>query len=155
MKRYRLKPRFYVITVSAILLGAGLAINHIDNVCAETVAERDVTLQIQVEQEEPEPFKIEPAYLGEYKITHYCPCEECCGKTDGITYTGTTATQGRTIAVDPEVIPLGSEVTINGQTYIAEDIGGAIKGKRIDIFVNSHEEALELGVDYAPVYLEG
>ena len=154
MKRYRLKPRFYVITLSTIIVTAGLAINHIDSVCGETV-DRNTTHYIQVEQEEPEPVELESTYLGEYKITHYCPCEECCGKTDGITYTGTTATQGRTIAVDPDVIPLGSEVTINGQTYIAEDIGGAIKGKRIDIFVNSHEEALELGVDYAPVYLEG
>jgi len=154
MKRYRLKPRFYVITASAILITAGLAINHIDAVCGENV-DRSTVHHIQVEKEEFEPEKMETAYLGEYKITHYCPCEECCGKTDGITYTGTTATEGRTIAVDPDVIPLGSEVNINGQVYIAEDTGGAIKGKRIDVFVNSHEEALELGVDYAPVYMEG
>lgn len=154
MKRYRLKPRFYVITLSAGLLVAGLAINHIDNVCAENV-NRSTVHHTQVEKEEAEPLEFETGYLGEYKITHYCPCEECCGKTDGITYTGTTATEGRTIAVDPAVIPLGSEVNINGQVYIAEDIGGAIKGNRIDVFVNSHEEALELGVDYAPVYMEG
>ena len=154
MKRYRLKPRFYVITLSATLLVAGLAINHIDTVCGETV-DRNTVHTIQVVEEDLEPIEFETGYLGEYEITHYCPCEECCGKTDGITYTGTTATEGRTIAVDPEVIPLGSEVTINGQTSTAEDIGGAIKGNRIDIFVNSHEEALELGVIYAPVYMEG
>lgn len=154
MKRYRLKPRFYVITASAILITAGLAVKHIDNVCGERV-DRSTEYHIQKEKVEIEPVKFETAYLGEYKITHYCPCEECCGKTDGITFTGTKATEGRTIAVDPEVIPLGSEVNIGGQVYIAEDTGGAIKGNRIDVFVNSHEEALELGVDYAPVYLEG
>lgn len=152
MKRYRLKPRFYVITLSAGLLVAGLAVNHIDNVCGERV-DRPTEYQIQKEAE-IEPVKLETTYLGEYKITHYCPCEECCGKTDGITFTGTKATEGRTIAVDPAVIPLGSEVNINGQAYIAEDTGGAIKGNRIDVFVNSHEEALELGVKYVPVYME-
>ena len=50
--------------------------------------------------------------LGEFKLTAYCPCMKCCGKTDGITATGTTATEGRTIAVDPRVIPYGSTVTI-------------------------------------------
>lgn len=55
------------------------------------------------------------------------------------------ATEGRTIAVDPEVIPLGSEVLIDGQVYIAEDVGGAIKGQKIDIYCNSHQTAINLG----------
>lgn len=50
--------------------------------------------------------------LGEFRLTAYCPCMKCCGKTDGITSTGTTAAEGRTIAVDPRVIPYGSAVTI-------------------------------------------
>jgi len=53
-----------------------------------------------------EPMSTEPEYLGTFTVTHYCPCEICCGKTDGITYTGTQATEGRTVAVDPEVILL-------------------------------------------------
>lgn len=76
----------------------------------------------------------------------YCPCVECCGKTDGITATGTHATAGRTIAVDPAVIPYGAKVVINGNTYIAEDCGGGINGNAIDIFFNTHAEALEFGV---------
>lgn len=98
----------------------------------------------------------EPEYinLGEYKITAYCPCEYCCGKTDGITSTGVKAKAGRTIAVDPEVIPYGSEVVINGHTYIAEDCGGAIKGKRLDMFKNTHQEALNYGVQYADVKIK-
>ena len=80
-----------------------------------------------------------------YTITAYCPCVKCCGKTDGITATGTKATEGRTIAVDPDKIPYGTEVIIDGQIYIAEDCGGAIKGNKIDIYFESHEEALEWG----------
>lgn len=77
--------------------------------------------------------------------TAYCPCVKCCGKDDGITATGTKATAGRTIAVDPRVIPYGSKVIINGITYIAEDCGGAIKSNRIDIFFDTHQEAREWG----------
>lgn len=105
---------------------------------------------------EPVPAEItepETVSLGTFKITHYCSCEKCCGKADGVTYTGTQATAGRTIGVDPDVIPLGSTVYIDGQAYIAEDIGSGISGKEIDMFVGSHEEALQKGVYETEVYL--
>lgn len=82
-----------------------------------------------------------------YILTAYCPCAICCGKCDRITASGTIATQGRTIAVDPNVIPYGTKVHIEGLgAYVAEDCGSSIQGKRIDIFFDSHEEALEFGV---------
>ncbi len=59
----------------------------------------------------------------------------------------------RTIAVDPTVIPYGSKVVINGQVYVAEDCGGAIKKNRIDIYVGSHAEAETKGVYETEVYL--
>lgn len=94
--------------------------------------------------------------LGKFKLTAYCPCSTCCGpNASGITSTGKRATAGRTIAVDPNKIPYGSRVTINGHTYIAEDCGGAIKGNRIDIFFNSHQEALNFGIQYADVVIGG
>lgn len=92
--------------------------------------------------------------LGEFVITHYCACEKCTADGDGITATGTKAASGRTIAVDPEVIPYGTTVIIDGHAYVAEDCGGAIKGNRIDIFMDSHEEALKAGVRTAEVYLQ-
>ena len=91
--------------------------------------------------------------LGEFKITGYCGCAACCGKTDGITATGTHATQGHTIAVDPQQIPYGTEVIIDGQTYIAEDCGGAIKGNRIDLYFDNHSEALAFGVKYKEIFI--
>lgn len=81
-----------------------------------------------------------------YTVTAYCGCAKCCGKTDGITATGTQATEGRTIAVDPSIIPYGTTVYINGQAFVAEDCGGAIKGNHIDMYFNSHDAALEWGV---------
>ena len=66
----------------------------------------------------------------------------------------TKAKAGRTIGVDPEIIPYGSKVKIGRKTYIAEDTGGAIKGKKqIDVFCRSHFEALCKGVKYKKVYL--
>jgi len=93
--------------------------------------------------------------VEEYELTAYCPCEICCGKySDGITYSGTHATYGRTIAVDPKVIPIGSTVYIDGiGIRIAEDIGGAIDGKHIDIYFDNHEDALDFGVQNANVII--
>ena len=59
------------------------------------------------------------------------------------------------VAVDPDVIPLGSTIIIDGQEYLAADTGGAIKGNRIDIAVETHQEALELGTKTAEVWIVG
>ena len=93
------------------------------------------------------------ADLGNFTITYYCACEICCNKADGITATGTPVIEGQTIAVDPSVIPYGTRVIIGGHVFTAEDCGGAIKKNHIDVYVNSHEEALALGVTNAEVYL--
>lgn len=101
-------------------------------------------------QPKPEP---EPEVVL-FKLTAYCieNYPHRCNNGDS-TYTATMThpTPGRTIAVDPNVIPLGAEVVINGHTYIAEDTGSAIKGNRIDIVFPTHQEALEFGVQYAEV----
>ena len=80
---------------------------------------------------------------GMFTITTYCPCAACNGKWAGMpTASGTPITPGRTIAVDPSVIPLGTSVYIEGiGTRIAEDTGGAIKGNRIDLAVSDHSES--------------
>jgi 3D (Asp-Asp-Asp) domain-containing protein len=54
-----------------------------------------------------------------------------------LTSTGVTAVEGKTIAVDPNIIPYGSTVLIDGKEYLAQDCGGAIKGNKIDVFVES------------------
>ncbi len=91
--------------------------------------------------------------LGEFRLTYYCSCEICCDVETGITATGTPVIEGRTIAVDPSVIPYGTQVIINGHIFTAEDCGGAIKGNRIDIYVSDHDRANALGVNTAEVYL--
>ena len=78
-------------------------------------------------------------YLGKYKLTAYCGCRKCSGKC------GKKAKQGRTIAVDKRKIKLGSKVQINGKTYVAEDVGGGVKGKHIDVFFKSHKQTKRFG----------
>lgn len=85
-----------------------------------------------------------------YKITAYCPCSKCCGKATGRTASGTKATPGRTVAASGKYA-FGTKLNIGGHIYTVEDRGGAITGNKIDIFVNSHSEALQWGVRYLPV----
>jgi len=87
---------------------------------------------------------------GVYKVTAYCACNYCCGKTDGITASGTKATANRTIAA-PSTFAFGTKVVINGITYTVEDRGGAIQGNRIDVYMDTHTEALQWGVRYLEV----
>ena len=92
--------------------------------------------------------------LGTFKITGYCSCAACCGKTTGITASGTRATAGRTIAADTSRFPFGTKLKFNGNTYTVEDRGGAIRGNRIDLYFSSHSEALAWGVRYMEVLVE-
>lgn len=95
--------------------------------------------------------------------TAYSNDEASTGKSAGDPYFGITATGTRarrnasgysTIAVDPRVIPLGSKVYVEGYGLaIAEDIGGAIKGNRIDVFVDTVSQANAWGVRQVNVYI--
>ena len=98
-----------------------------------------------------EPAPKQETIQMEVLATAYCGCVQCCGKSDCITATGTRATEGRTIAADPRVIPYGTHVLIDGHEYIVEDCGGAINGNRIDIYFESHADALQFGVQTVTV----
>ena len=124
-----------------------------DAVDGVTVSTDEVT-GVQIGEAVPVSADAKLLPLGNFRITHYCPCSICCGPwSDGITSTGVTATTNHTIAVNPSQIPYGSKVVINGQVYVAEDCGGAIVDNCIDIYVASHQEGEDLGVYYTDVYL--
>lgn len=128
-------------------------------------AEEPVDSEVfDVEAKEPSQVREDSAadgltYLGEFHITHYCACSICCGQyADGVTATGKVATEGRTIAVDPSVIPYGSRVAIfydDGRIryYTAEDCGEDIEGQEADVFIADHSRARELGVKSGSVYI--
>ena len=84
----------------------------------------------------------EPArtYLGSFYITGYDICVECCGKTDGITASGTQATLGRTCAAGPE-LPFGTVLYIDGiGERVVEDRGNGVTEGCLDILCKNHAE---------------
>ncbi len=99
--------------------------------------------------------------IGDFTLTAYTLDYHCTGKRPsqpgfGITASGTHARVGRTIAVDPRVIPIGSRVFIEGiGSRIAEDTGGGVKGRHLDILFPSEHAAVTFGVKrHVRVYLE-
>ena len=88
--------------------------------------------------------------LGRFKLTAYSGPQ--LGQVEPITATGTAARAGRTVAVDPTVIPLGSKIYIEGLgERIAEDIGGGVKGHHIDVYLGTLPQARHFGVQRGTV----
>lgn len=100
------------------------------------------------EEEKTENKKIS---LGVYKLTAYCGCSKCCGKSTGITASGAKAKANHTIAA-PKNFAFGTKIEIDDNIYVVEDRGGAIKGNKIDVYFSSHSEALSFGVKYKEIY---
>lgn len=103
----------------------------------------------QMEEVMPQIRQQEAAQTQEqtFTVTAYCPCEKCCGAyANGYTATGEKATQGVTIAADPDVLPMGTKIELDGHTYTVQDTGGAIAGYRLDLYFDNHEDALRWGV---------
>ena len=107
----------------------------------------------KVEEPEIEVSSTGWVSLGTFELTAYCSCSKCCGQWGNTTSTGVKPQAGVTIAVDPNKIPYGSQVKINEHVYIAQDCGGAIKNNRIDVYFNTHEEALQFGRRKAEVFI--
>lgn len=85
-------------------------------------------------------------------LTAYSLSEQSTGKKPntpgfGVTYSGTHATVGRTVAVDPKIIPIGTPLYIDGIGWrLAEDVGGAVRGKHIDVLMDSDNACFHFGV---------
>lgn len=128
--------------------------------------QKEALPEVPVKEEPVEESEPEFVSLGEFKLTAYCACEKCCGEwalnrpVDEagnqivVGACGEVLVEGISIAVDKNVIPYGAEVIVNDCTYKAQDCGGAIKGNRIDVYFDSHVDALEFGVQYAEVFLK-
>jgi len=146
-----------VATITALISGAiGFIVGinaHASDI--EAITEFEPVMIINIE-EPPETTEVEPEWvsLGTFQLTAYCDCRKCNGKWYGYpTAAGTEYVEGRTIAVWKNQIPLGSKVVINGHEYIAEDTGTAIKANCIDVYLDSHERAIQFGIQYAEVFV--
>lgn len=116
-----------------------------ENLENTTIEEEIIETSPEGETElEQENIDMNLEYLGIYTLTAYCSCEECCGKSDGITASGVKARPNHTIAA-PSEFAFGTKLMINGIEYTVEDRGGAIKDNRIDVYFDSHQEAINFG----------
>lgn len=107
------------------------------------------------------------------KITAYCPCVKCCGRwADGVTASGHVISAGdKFVAADTKRYPFGTGMSVPGYSYVSTkgcnygtvrqiarvlDRGGAIKGNHIDVYFDTHQEALNWGVQFldVTVYVE-
>ena len=116
------------------------------------------TLPELVEPEPDEPIgeSEDPVltYLGPFTITFYCPCEICCGEwATGCTASGVLATEWHTVATG-ERFPFGTRLYIDGLGYFTVEDRG-VDDNCIDVFVGSHDDALNYGLQYRDVYLVG
>lgn len=154
------KPLGGILVTAAIITMLGFA-GHDDLKEAQA---KELTHQVELKSELKQDVKQEEwKSLGEFKITAYCSCVRCCsiwaknrpldenGKEIVYTASGERAEAGKTIAVDTSVIPFGTEVKIGDTVYTAQDTGSAVKGNVIDIYFDSHEDAVKHGAKYLEV----
>lgn len=142
-----------VIMALCVALGFGIGWISKETEIVEVNIERPIVRVCEpTEEKQTEPT---PTYKEMQVIaTAYCPCVRCCGKSDGITVTGVKAKANHTIAADPSVLPYGTEILTSLGEFVVEDCGGAIKGNKIDIFFNDHQEALEFGVKELTIWVK-
>lgn len=172
-KRRPIYPEVILICAILTLLLSGFVIGRITAPTAElstisvgTVVDETVnSVETKTEYEtecETELNNVENCKTEdwiEFKATAYCPCEKCCGvwakrrpldsEGNPIVYgaTGIVLRQGVSVAADTTLYSMGTQLELEGLgTYVVEDRGGAIKGNRLDIYFDNHQDALEFGV---------
>ncbi len=156
MKRRDLEAVFLFTMLTIIIILLVINFNRTNKAIAIAKENLEVTVQ-QAEFEtvpEAEAEEGQLTSLGIYKVSHYCACEKCCGKSNGITASGTVAQEGRTCAA--EGLAIGTHVLIaeTGEVLTVEDrFGDPSLTNRIDIFVSDHDRALQLGAYESEVYI--
>lgn len=141
---------YFIILVAMVTM---FAIPHDALARTQKVDDRHYVITQKPKTKKKKKHKKKRISFGIMKCTAYCPCCDCSDNYGRHTHCGTTAEAGRTIAVDPDVIDLGSKVEIDGQIYVAEDIGSAVQNDTIDIFFDTHEEVEDWGTRYLKTWV--
>lgn len=180
---YAANEEFFKIEVSGEMSGDILVAKLDESETQETKSEEVQDAQKQEVVKETKPVTSRGSYVRdtspvptEYekviqvKATAYCLCQKCCGKTPdnpgyGRTASGLKIVSGtgmKVIAVDTSVVPLGTKVFVEGLNgagnygyAVAADTGSAIKNNKIDLYMDTHEQALSWGVKYVNLYILG
>ena len=145
----------FIVNAYELFIPEVFAVNELDIEDVVVTEERIKFVEVEkITNETISPVSLKE--IGTFGLTAYCPCSYCCeqwagppeGKTTSI---GVGAYKGITFAVDPTKIPYGSTMYIEGVGVgIAADCGVAIKGNRIDVYFETHQEAIEFGIGGGP-----
>lgn len=127
----------------------------VESLPAEAPVDGEPPEAIEIDTKEATAAEAVPAErwesLGVWKLTAYCPCEKCNGRGRAWkTASGAPMVVGRTVAVGG--LPFGTELMINGQTYVVEDRG--VHGHHVDILHESHAAANRFGIQRAEVFIK-
>jgi 3D (Asp-Asp-Asp) domain-containing protein len=158
MKNYRL----LIVLIACAIMVFGIVDLTESRATTQPLYNEVIPLSMDATIRPLELAEYQATYIGEFYITAYCagfePCEVC--GTDGITASGTECkpygSDYVTVAVDKNIIPLGTILELQLESgeiihAVAEDVGGAIDGKRIDICFYTHQEAINFGVQFGKV----
>lgn len=135
------------------LLGGGAAYNITEVHEPSKATFRPVVVRVDA-TEQVKAEELELVSLGTFTSYAYCPCEKCCGQwSGGPTASGVMPEEGRTVAADWDVLPAGTEIYIDGVGWrTVEDTGSGINGNKLDLYMDSHQAALEWGVQEVEVF---
>lgn len=136
------------------LLGGGAAYSITEPREPAKASFRPVVVQTMAAPYE-EPEEPELVSIGTFTVYAYCPCEKCCGQwSGGPTASGVMPEEGRTVAADWDVLPAGTEIYIDGVGWrTVEDTGSGINGNKLDLYMDSHQDALEWGLQEVEVFV--
>lgn len=147
--------------VAAVFMGTGVLIGRAFARSEPSAAEREADISLNeatqdIPVSKPEHvMQIEDTYeYRQFTATAYCKCRECNGRwgtseANGAAQSATGAhlAEGVSIAADFSVLPPYTQVEISGMgVYTVHDCGGAVKGNRIDVYFENHEDAESFGV---------
>ena len=138
------EAEFKVVKLSPIVSEPISNVNGKTDISLETLSPSEM-------KTDPEETFVPGNSYGVFKISAYCDCEKCCG--DYVyTYSGTVPKENHTISADLNQFPLGTKLCINGIVYTVEDKGSSVTKNRLDIYFDTHEEALDYGLQKAEVF---
>ena len=119
-----------------------------DDTSADTSSAEDTSSDSSDSSSSDSGSSSQGKYLGNFMLTGYCNCAQCCGTAGNATASGVMPTAGHTVAMAG--VPFGTQLLINGTVYTVEDLGTPYG--HVDIYCGSHSEALSFGLQYADVY---
>ena len=119
-----------------------------DDTSADTSSAEDTSSDSSDSSSSDSGSSSQGKYLGNFMLTGYCNCAQCCGTAGNATASGAMPTAGHTVAMAG--VPFGTQLLINGTVYTVEDLGTPYG--HVDIYCGSHSEALSFGLQYADVY---